>query len=163
MRIRAYRHADEAAVLELTIATFRPFYEQSFPKMVHYERDLIDHQHGHWEQDYRDEVPTLHNPADGRHVAVAAAEDGQILGYVAWKPDLRPQHGEIDILAVEVGHRGAGIGSALMKHAMARMRSDGMRFVGLGTGGDAFHAPARHLYESLGFHAIPTVAYLRAL
>ena len=37
-----------------------------------------------------------------------------------------------------------------------------MEVVSLGTGGDWFHAPARGLYESLGFHPVPVVYYLRA-
>lgn len=84
--------------------------------------------------------------------------------HVAWCPDTsRPAHGEIDIIVVDTAHRGAGIGTALMEHAMSQMRADGMGFVELGTGGDDFHAPARQLYESLGFYAIPTAAYLRSL
>lgn len=84
--------------------------------------------------------------------------------HVAWCPDTsRPAHGEIDIIAVDTAHRGAGIGTALMEHAMSQMRADGMGFVELGTGGDDFHAPARRLYESLGFYALPTAAYLRSL
>jgi hypothetical protein len=35
--------------------------------------------------------------------------------------------------------------------------------VHIGTGGDAFHAPARRLYESLGFTGYPVVDYTRAL
>jgi hypothetical protein len=35
--------------------------------------------------------------------------------------------------------------------------------VSIGTGGDDFHAPARALYESLGFTPFPTVNYTRAL
>lgn len=50
-----------------------------------------------------------------------------------------------------------------MNHAMEQMRRNGRWFVELGTGGDAFHAPARRLYEQLGFHAVPLVAYMRRL
>ena len=40
------------------------------------------------------------------------------------------------------------------------MREEGIEVVGIGTGDDAFHAPARALYESLGLTKIPVAAYL---
>lgn len=43
------------------------------------------------------------------------------------------------------------------------MRAAGVQVVELGTGGDEFHAPARRLYESLGFSLVPVAVYLRAL
>ena len=163
MRIRTYRDGDQDALTDLTIATFRPFYEQSFPQMMNHDQEVIEHQHGEWEQDYRQQVPTLHNPSEGKHVAVATVDEEPI-GYVAWCPDgSRPRHGEIYIVAVDRNHRGSGVGRLLMQHAMDQMRADGMRFVGLGTGGDDFHAAARSMYESLGFHPIPIVGYLRSL
>lgn len=164
MRIRAYRNSDQDTLIALTISTFRPFYENSFPKMMNHDEHIIAHQHGRWEEDYRQQVPSLHDPAEGKHLAVAVDDEDQIAGYVAWCSDtFRPAHGEIGLIAVDAAHRGGGIGTALMEHAMSRMRADGMGFVGLGTGGDNFHAPARRLYESLGFYVIPTAAYLRSL
>lgn len=35
--------------------------------------------------------------------------------------------------------------------------------VHVGTGGDDFHAPARGLYEALGFSGLPVVDYTQAL
>ncbi|MGN6686739.1 MAG: GNAT family N-acetyltransferase [Actinomycetales bacterium] len=163
MEIRPYQESDLQDVLALTIETFRPFYEQSFPAMVQHERELIEHQHGQWEQDYRDLVPGLHRPQDGKQVAVAVDGEGGVVGYVAWAPDERPQHAQIVILAVNDAARRGGVGSALMEHAMTELRRAGYRFVGLFTGGDDFHAAARGLYESLGFHRIPIVGYLRSL
>lgn len=164
MQIRPFSPADLGALVALTIETFRPFYEESFPAMMEGDTAVIAHQHGNWQYDYHREVPTLHNPMEGRHVVVAV--DDRIRGYVAWAPDTRPHlpaHGEITMLAVDAGSRGQGIGTALMEHAMDELRREGYRFVELGTGGDSFHAPARGLYESLDFHRIPVTAYLRSL
>jgi ribosomal protein S18 acetylase RimI-like enzyme len=163
VHVRAYRDGDLDALINLTIDTFRPFFEDAFPRMVDHDQDLINHQHGHWEQDYRDQIPTLHDPRRDRHVAVAVNDADQIVGYIAWKPDPRPEHAEIDLLVVAPSARRQRIGSALLTHAMAELRDAGYRFVGLGTGGDAFHEPARMLYESHGFHPIPIVGYLRSL
>lgn len=161
MYIREYEETDLDAVLGLVIETFRPFYEQ-WPAMVGHDSILFEHQHGRWEQDYRDEVPTLHDPAAGKHLAVATDGD-LILGCISWLPDSRPEHAEIHLIGVDRDRRRSGTGHALMEHAMTAMREDGIRFVGLGTGGDDFHAPARRLYEDLGFHPIPIVGYLRSL
>jgi hypothetical protein len=35
--------------------------------------------------------------------------------------------------------------------------------VSIGTGGDDFHAPARALYEELGFTPFPNVNYTKAI
>jgi hypothetical protein len=43
------------------------------------------------------------------------------------------------------------------------MRAHGMDIVAVGTGGDPGHAPARALYESLGYTALPGVRYLSLL
>lgn len=164
MHIRSYIDGDADTLIPLTVETFRPFYEESFPAMVNHDQRVIDHQHGDWQGDYRRDVPKLHDPTTGRHVAIAVDTDDRIVGYIAWQPDnSRPHHGEISLLAVEAASRDHGIGRALMRHAMELMRRDGVQFVGLGTGGDDFHAPARALYASLGFHPIPITGYLRGL
>ena len=46
---------------------------------------------------------------------------------------------------------------------MTAMREHSVKVVVLGTGGDDFHAPARALYESLGFHLVPVAVYMRGL
>jgi hypothetical protein len=43
------------------------------------------------------------------------------------------------------------------------MRERGMDIAAVGTGGDPGHAPARALYEELGYTALPVVRYLKLL
>jgi ribosomal protein S18 acetylase RimI-like enzyme len=160
MRIRPFADSDLPTLIELTIETFRPFYEDYVHPLL--GDDVFRHQHGHWEQDYREEVPTLHDPSSGRHVAVAEV-DGSLAGYVAWRPDARPRSGQISLLAVSPAYRRASVGRALCEHALAAMKADGIEVVGIGTGDDAFHAGARALYESLGFTKIPIAGYLRKI
>jgi ribosomal protein S18 acetylase RimI-like enzyme len=159
MRIRPFQPSDLPALIDLTIEVFGPFYEQSFRAMV--PPEIFEHQHGHWAEDYRNSVPKLHDPDNGKHVAVAESDDGHLVAYIGWGIDSERRHGEIDPLAVRESARRSGVGRALCEHALAAMR-DQVDVVGLGTGGDWFHAPARALYESLGFFPVPVVYYLRA-
>jgi hypothetical protein len=50
-----------------------------------------------------------------------------------------------------------------MDRAAEHMRAQGMDIAAVGTGGDVGHGPARSLYESLGYTALPGVRYLRLL
>jgi len=160
MQIRTFQPVDASALVDLTIEVFGPFYEQSYRSMV--PPVVYEHQHGRWADDYRDGVPKLHDPGHVKHVAVAVSDGGRLDGYTAWHVDEGRRQGEIDMLAVRKPARGAGIGHALCQHALSAIGHDQVDVVSIGTGGDRFHAPARALYESLGFSAVPVVYYLRA-
>jgi len=157
MRIRPFADADLPRLVELTIETFGPFYEGYVRPLLGDE--VFRHQHGQWEQDYHAQVPTLHDPDTGRHVAVAESA-GSVVGYVGWKAGERPRAGEITMLAVAPSHRGQQAGRQLCLHAIDAMRAAGVDVVGVFTGDDDFHAPARALYESLGLTKIPIAGYL---
>jgi ribosomal protein S18 acetylase RimI-like enzyme len=161
MHIRPLLADDHRAVHQLLVETFRPFFTD-------YARPLLGdrvftHQHGHWEQDYRNELATLHAPEDGRHAAVGCLAEGTIAGLVSWKFGPGVHHGEIHLLAVAPEHRRQQMGRHLCTHALDHMRAGGVHVVQVGTGGDPFHAPARALYESLGLTRVPTAVYLGAL
>ncbi len=160
MRIRAFTPQDLAALTDLTIETFRPFYEDSFRTLV--GEAVFANQHGDWRDDYRREIPQLHAPERHLYVAVAEADDG-LAGYVAWSVDPDRRNGRISHLAVSAQHRRGHLGTALCEHVFAHMRSLGAVVVEIGTGGDPFHAPARGLYERLGCTALPTAVYYRQL
>ncbi|MEV1002399.1 GNAT family N-acetyltransferase [Nonomuraea sp. NPDC050202] len=160
MRIRSFVQHDLARLVDLTIETFGPFYEDHFRPLV---GDVIfANQHGAWRDDYREQVAGLHDPAAHKHVSVAEAGHA-IAGYVAWSVDTARGNGVISHLAVAAGHRRHGTGAALCEHAFAGMRALGAEVVEIGTGGDPFHAPARALYEKLGCTAVPVVFYYRQL
>jgi ribosomal protein S18 acetylase RimI-like enzyme len=160
MNIRTMADPDLPTLISMTIETFRPFYEGYVHDLMGDE--VFAHQHGDWEQDYRDEVPTLHAPEAGRHVAVCDL-DGGIIGYVSWKIGPKARHGEIYVLAVAPEWRGHHVGRQLCDHAIAEMKQAGVDVVGIGTGDDDFHAAARGLYESLGFTKVPIAGYLKRI
>lgn len=123
---------------------------------------VFEHQHPDWEQDYRDEMPALHEPTAGRHIAVAQV--GHVVaGYVSWRTDHKPDHGEIYLLAVRPPARHQQVGRRLCLHAIEHMKASGVEVVEGNTGQDAFHDAARALYEGLGFLKVPRASYLKAL
>jgi ribosomal protein S18 acetylase RimI-like enzyme len=159
MRIREYAETDLPRLIDLTIATFGPFYEESFRPLV---GDVIfTRQHGDWQDDYRRTVPQLHDPAAGKYVAVA--ETDVLAGYVAWSLDPAREKGAVEMLAVSTEVRRGNVGTALCEHAFTALREAGARYVEIGTGGDDFHAPARAFYESLGCIKLPVAVYFREL
>ena len=160
MNIRPFTDSDLTTLIDLTIETFRPFYEDYVHPLL--GDAVFRHQHGQWEQDYREELPTLHDPAAGRRIAVAEV-NGLIAGYVSWKTGLKPDHGEICILAVSPTYRRNQVGRGLCEYAIVEMKADGVKVVEIGTGDDAFHAAARGLYERLGFTKIPIAGYLKSV
>ena len=46
-----------------------------------------------------------------------------------------------------------------MEFAIGRFRAKGMAMANVGTGGDPGHAPARALYEAVGFVGVPLMSY----
>jgi ribosomal protein S18 acetylase RimI-like enzyme len=162
VNIRSYHSRDLNALTELTIATFGPFYENHFRPL--FGEVIFRHQHGRWADDYRAQVPALHDPAAGKHVAVAETSDRAIAGYVAWTVDLAKRHGEVVILAVAEAHRRHHIGTALCEYAFDDMTRKDVEVVTIGTGGtDSFHAPARALYESIGCVPAHVAVYFKQL
>lgn len=160
MLIRSYVHSDLSRLIDLTIETFGPFYENSFRPLV--GELIFAIQHGNWRDDYRRQVSGLHDPESHKYVAVA--EEGDVLaGYVAWAVEPARQHGTITILAVAAEHRRENLGTALCEHAFDALREQGAEMVEIGTGGDDFHAPARALYERLGCIQLPVAVYFRTL
>jgi GNAT superfamily N-acetyltransferase len=87
---------------------------------------------------------------------LVAEKDGVLLGLVWYRFFTEAEHGEgfVDVHTPEVavavvdGHRGEGIGSALMEAIHARAREQGVRRISLSVDHDN---PARGLYERLGY------------
>ncbi len=97
-------------------------------------------------------------------MAVAETSDRAIAGYVAWTIDLAKRHGEVFLLAVAERDRRDHIGTALCEHAFQDMTRKHVEVVTISTGGtDAFHAPARALYERLGCVPVHVAVYFKQL
>lgn len=161
MHIREFQHPDLPALVDLTIEAFRPLFERDLPRAL--APVVYAHDHAGWQDSYRREVPALHDPAAGRFVTLAEdADRARILGYAGWQvnPD---GSGRIELVAVHPQVRRRGVGAAVCRAALVRLKERGVTVVHIGTGGDEFHAPARRLYESLGFTGYPVVDYTRSI
>jgi ribosomal protein S18 acetylase RimI-like enzyme len=161
MHIRPALPTDLPALIELTITTFRPLFETSLPELL--DPRVYAHDHGSWQEDYRRDVPLLLDPEADRHITLAEDEStDRPLGYVGWRID-PDGSARLEMVAVHPRARRQGVGSAVCRAVLADLKNRGVTVVHIGTGGDAFHAPARSLYESLGFTGFPVVDYTRAL
>ena len=151
MRIRGFQDTDLPHLIDLTIETFRPLFEEHLPEAIGSE--VLAHDHGDWENDYRHEVPTLHDPEHDRFV-ILAEEEGRILGYVGWNIALSGS-GRLEMVAVHPGAQRRGIGKTLCRDALDRLRDREVSVVHIGTGGDEFHAPPDACTSRSGSQASP--------
>lgn len=88
-------------------------------------------------------------PRGGLWLAMVA---GRAVGCVALRP-LSAEAAEVKRLFVERGHRGHGVGRALMERVISEARSRGYATLRLGTLDDM--EAAKTLYHSLGFAPVP--------
>lgn len=98
-----------------------------------------------------------------RDVFVAVA-DARPVGFAAVALNaFHERMGVVDMIAVDPDYQKRGIAKSLMEHSVEHMRTSGMDIAAVGTGGDEGHGPARALYASLGYTALPGVRYLKLL
>ncbi len=93
------------------------------------------------------------------------AEDGgeRAIGFVAARLHREQNLGEIYMIAVDPSAQGQGVGAALTRVATDWLRQSGTRVAVVETGGDRGHAPARRLYETAGYTALPAVRFFKSL
>lgn len=82
----------------------------------------------------------------------SARRDGVLVGVGALR-ELGPSHGEVKSMHTAASARGKGVGRAMVVRLLEVARSRGYERVSLETGTTDGFAPARRLYESMGFEA----------
>lgn len=165
--VRPLREDDVEAVVALALAAWAPVYDSIRATLGAgvYRRLYPD-----WRASHAAAVAAeCRDPA--AHVSVAvgggpgAGGDTGPMGFVAvrFTTEDAATVGEIEMIAVDPGRAGTGVGDALMEHATASIAAVGVRLAVAATGGDPGHAPARRLYERHGFAPFPLVRYYREL
>jgi ribosomal protein S18 acetylase RimI-like enzyme len=158
--IRTASPDDHAAIIALTLRAWEPVYPEVNAVLGPELAELL---HGtDWREHQEREVrEALESPSMTFWVAET---DGAVTGFVAARVvDPRRAIGEVYIVGVDPSAQRTGVGAALTEHATGWLRDQGMRVAYISTGGDPAHAPARALYERLGYRALPGVQYFKAL
>jgi ribosomal protein S18 acetylase RimI-like enzyme len=158
MRIEPYspRHLD--AVIRLSLRAWAPVFGSIRRAMdVDVYRTLLPD----WRVSQRQAVEGV-CAAEDTQVWVAV-EAGAPVGFVAVKLHAETREGELSMIAVDPDVQRRGVGTALTAFALERMRGAGMAVAMVETGDDPRHAPARRLYERLGFGRFPIARYFKKL
>ncbi len=158
MVIREYELSDEDALIGLSLRAWGPAFA-SFEDIL--GAQIFSRIYGDdWCAYQREEVRrVLH---DKRTQAWVAEDDSALMGWVAAVVH-SSDDAEIDMLAVEPGAGGTGIGTALVEHATKWLTSINVRLVSIATAADASHAAARSVYEKAGYRPLPLVRYYKVL
>lgn len=158
--IRPFQESDLDAVVELSLRAWAPVFE-SLREMLG-EPIFARLHRPDWQTVQADAVCS--GCTDENHDVFVAVADGKPVGFATIA--LNAFHegmGVVDMIAVDPPYQRRGIATQLMDRSADHMREQGMDIAGLGTGGDAGHAPARAMYEASGYTALPVVRYLKLL
>jgi ribosomal protein S18 acetylase RimI-like enzyme len=94
---------------------------------------------------------------------IVAELNGHVVGFavvVIHDPrTLTPKTGELEMIAVDPDVQRHGVGRSLVDAALHIMRDSRCALARVSTGGDPGHAPARALYETVGFAPLPITTY----
>lgn len=160
IRFRPVRPEDADRLQVIRRAAFAPVFASFRSILIEALYERVQRRH---DDEQERLLTSLMAAKSGWGLYVAQCGD-ELLGFVAFKLDRRTQVGEIGLNAVDPARAGKGIGTAMYRSALARMREAGMTAATVATGGDPSHAPARRAYCKAGFDAaIPSVWMCRKL
>jgi GNAT superfamily N-acetyltransferase len=158
--IRPFRESDLDAIVELSLRAWEPVFESL--RQVLGDPIFARLHQPDWRAVQADAVRSSCT-SEERDVFVAAVDELPV-GFAAVALDaFHERMGVVDIIAVDPAYQRRGIATQLMNRAAEHMRERGMDIAAVGTGGDPGHAPARALYEELGYTPLPVVRYLKLL
>lgn len=158
MRIRPYVDSDWQSVLEICLLAFAPIHE-SFESLLGSE--LFRLVYPDWKASQQKYLHSLTEQDKGR--LFVAEENGVVAGFIHYEVSVDGQSGKIGLNAVHPTHQRKGIGTLMYCHVLDIMRSAGVKYAHVDTGGDGSHVPARRAYEQLRFVPIPLVHYYKRL
>src|SRR5215203_4824320 len=160
VEIRPYEESDLEAIVEFCLRAWQPVVESL--RQVLGEAIFARLHQPEWTAVQAAAVRSSCT-SDERDVFVAVT-DARPVGFAAVALNaFHERMGVVDIIAVDPDYQRRGIARQLMDRSAEHMRGQGMDIVAVGTGGDAGHGPARALYESIGYTALPSVRYLSLL
>ena len=158
-RIRKFQKSDLDAIVEISLRAWAPVFDSlrevlGDPIFFRLKPD--------WRSAQAEEVTTSCT-SDERDAFVAVV-DRRPVGFVTVALNtFNERMGVIEIIGVDPDFQRRGIASQLTNHALDHMRRCGMDIAAVETGGDLGHAPARAVYEALGFTQLPVARYVKLL
>ena len=160
IQIRPFRPDDLPVLQSIRTGAFKPIHD-SFHALL--GEDVFRLEFADWDRVQGDYLQTICASRSNKEVYVATT-DGAIVGFIGLSMNRTSGQGEIDLNAVESAFQGMGVGEAMYRFAIDRMRREGITIVKVSTGGDESHAPARRAYEKVGFdRRIPSVTMYQKL
>lgn len=157
--IRGYLDEDWPSVLEICLLAFAPIHE-SFECLL--GSSLFRLVYPDWRASNERYLHSLTEAAERERLLVTE-QNAAVVGFVHYSIDSEKQVGTIGLNAVHPIHQSKGIGTLMYARVIETMRTRGMKYVKVGTGGDPSHAAARRAYEKAGFVPIPVVNYFKSL
>jgi GNAT superfamily N-acetyltransferase len=158
VRIRPFDVSDTLAVVDLSLRAWAPVHISIREALGPEINDALQPD---WRAKQQSDVEEV-LAAPTSNVWVADV-DAIVAGFVAARIHDDERIGEIDMLAVDPTHQGAGIGTDLTKFALDWIRASGIGVAMVGTGADPGHAPARRTYEKAGMRLVPMARYFMKL
>ena len=158
MRIEPYSPLQLDAVIRLSLQSWTPVFDSIQQAM---DFDVYRALYPDWRVNQQKAVEGVCAAEDTK--VWVAIEAGSTVGFVAVKLHAETSVGELYMIAVDPDSQRRGIGAALTTFALDRMKEAGMSVAMVETGGDPGHAPARRLYEKLGFGLFPIARYFKKL
>jgi ribosomal protein S18 acetylase RimI-like enzyme len=157
--VRPFAEDDLDAVVDLSLRAWAPVHE-SLQRVLGDE--IFLRLHPDWRVSQEKDVRSIcANPENDAFVAVA---DRRPVGFIAVAYNVHHERmGSIEIIGVDPDFQRGGIGERLTEFAFDHLRERGMDIAVVETGGDPGHAPARALYEAVGFTLLPIARYFRSL
>ncbi|WP_193199934.1 GNAT family N-acetyltransferase [Nostoc sp. MG11] len=159
MRIEPYEDNQLDTIKSLSLRAWSPVFD-SIQKAMDIEVYHSFYPDG-WRVSQLNAVESVCTTADMK-VWVAIDSDSTV-GFVAVKLHSDSSMGEIYMIAVDPDSQRQGIGAALVEFALNWMKAAGMSVAMVETGGDPGHAPARCIYEKMGFGLFPVARYFKKL
>jgi len=143
--IRTYRASDREAILRLTVDSF---VNVSIERNAESLFGAIHGKDWKWRKARQVDADLERDPQG----VFVADRDGDVVGYITTYCDRETGVGYIPNLAVDAEQRGSGIGRALIEHAIAHFREQGMENARIETLQQ--NPIGQHLYPSCGFREV---------
>lgn len=159
-QIRPLTPGDLEAVVDLSLLAWEPVFV-SFGNIL--GTAIFDRLYRpHWREAQAVQVRSNCVAEGAESFVLTTATSNHAVGFIVLQQDKSESLGVVEMIAVHPEHQRQGHARALMEFAIQRLREQGLALINVGTGGDPGHAPARALYEAVGFTGVPLVNYYLA-